>query len=320
MSPRARRGLTALAAGALLVWSLATAIAHASHPSRRRPPNMAAMTIQPTDLAAGSVLASQGYGRPPVGFRAQYNRSFRVARVSAGGVPFALDTELVLASTSALAARTVMLERKLYDSRAGRGLLGAVIIAAARRAHVSERNLRFSRPSSLGIGDGSFVETAWLRAGRIPMTTIFAELDVGPVAATLTFFGRGVALPAAIVPALASAVASHIALVLTSSIAVGTTGTTRTIGGVGALVGKGGTGTPKGPTGGGATGGTTGATSTTGSTGASGPTGPTGASGATGITGATGVTGPTGGTGSTGATGATGATGGGGPTGRSGTS
>ena len=180
--------MSALAVVVALACALAATIAQGSVP-RRRPPNMAAMTIQPSDLAPGSLLASQGYSRPPRGFRAQYDRSFRVARAPGGGAPFELDTELVLAPTNKLAARTVMLERALYASKAGRGLLSAVIVSALKHARLSQRSVRFGKPVSLAIGKGSFMESASVRTKQLAATAYFAELDVGPVAGTMTFVG-----------------------------------------------------------------------------------------------------------------------------------
>jgi hypothetical protein len=280
---RVARRITALIAVVALAWVLAATIAQAARRPHGRPPDMASMTVAPSDLAPGAVLAHQGYARPPMGFRAQYDRSFRAAQAPGGGPPFTLDTELVLAPSAAVAARTVTLERALDRSRAGRGLLGAAIVAAAGQARVAGSSATFGAPTSLGVGDASFGESVSVRGHGFVASAYFAEIAVGPVAATLTFVGAGAGgapAPSAVMQ-LASDVASHITLVLSSPLVVGSTGVTGSTGATGATGATGPTG-PSGTSGGGA--GTTvpgGSTGATGANAATGTTATTGASGAT---------------------------------------
>jgi len=276
---RAARGrLPALAGIALLASVAAAAHGRGIH---GRPPDMAAMAVLRSDLAPGAVLGRQGFSHPPRGFRAQYGRSFSVAQAPAGGSTFALSCDLLLARSDAVAARTVALQRTLYASRAGRGLLDAALVASIRHGHLhgATGSARFAMPVGIGVGAGSFAVSASLTLGNVEAHAVFAELGVGPVAATLAFVALGAPVPPATVAAIAGDVAGHIVAVLTSPVPVGVSGV------AGAMP-------PSGTTGATSLFGTTGASGATGVTGTTAATGASGPTGATGITGAT--TGPTG--------------------------
>lgn len=297
----------ALAAVTVAVLGALAGLADASA-HRDRPPNMAAMTVLPSDLAPGALLSQQGYVHAPPGFRAEYSRSFAIAQAAGGGPRFALDAVLALAPSTALARRAVVEQRRLYASRAGRGLLGGELVAAARGADARVRSgVQIQRPGGLGAGEHAFYVAATVRtAGRVRRAA-FAEFEVGPVAATLTLVSPSGSGPTrAIVAALARDVVSHVTLVLSSTIL---------------------TGSPARPTRG-----PSGASGSSGASGASGssaagwrvgggggvfsPTGPSGASGPSGSSGPTGPTGPSGGSGPTGPSAPTGGTSGpSGPTG-----
>jgi hypothetical protein len=285
---RAHTRLLALAAIALLAWVAAAAHGRGIH---GRPPNMPAMAVLRSDLAPGAAPGHQGFSRPPRGFRAQYVRSFSGAQAPAGGPTFALACDLLLAHSEVVAARTVALQRTLYGSRAGHGLLEATLVTAIRHGHRHGGigSARFGTPVGIEVGAGSFAVSASVTLGRVEAHAQFAELAAGPVAATLTFVAVGAEVPLATVSAIAGDVARHIAAVLTSSVPVGVSGVTGATPPTGTTATTGATAA----TGLFGTTGTTGATGLFGVTGATPPSGTSGASGATGLSGTTGATGPT---------------------------
>ena len=121
------------------------------------------------------------------------------------------------------------LQRTLYGSRPGRGLLEAALIAAIRHGHVRDGgsgSASVGRPVSIGVGAGSFAVSAELTLGAVHARAQFAELAVGPVAATLTFISLGDDVPLSTVSSIAGTVAGHIAAVLTSPVPPGVTGVT----------------------------------------------------------------------------------------------
>ena len=257
---RPSRTIAAGIAAATLAGALAVAATAAVKPPSGTP-DLAAMTVQPADLAPGAHSTVDHYTKPPGGFTAAYDRNFSLVRSTGGGPAFVLVSSVALAQSAHDARHFVAAERRLFTSPLGRRLLGSILVAAAgKRAHVTVGDVRFGRIDTIAPGQGSFLAPMSLKVARRSVYGDFVGLGEGPVAGTLFLITIGPHLPKGVATGLAAVVDGHINDVLGRSGATGPTGAT----------------------------GVTGVTGTTGATGTSGPTG------ATGITGAT--TGPTGST------------------------
>jgi hypothetical protein len=219
-------------------------------------PNMAAMVVQRSDLGPGTGASIGGYEKPQVGFVAAYTRTFGVAEARAGGSPFALETELELAAKASTALELVREQKVLYSSKAGRALLGSLIVSRApKKDHVTLKSLVFSAPTTLHVGTDSFIESLSIKVKGFTEILRFATLNVSRVDVSLIFEGVGTIVPSSTVTVLAGAVDGHIRKVLAKSPPSGPTGSTLPVGII----------QPTGPSG------------TTGASGASGATGATGA-------------------------------------------
>jgi hypothetical protein len=251
---RPSRTLAAGIAAAALAGAFAVAATAAVTPPSGTP-DLAAMTVQPADLAPGAHATVDRYTKPPGGFTAAYDRNFSLVRSAGGGPAFVLVNSVALAPSAQDAQHFVAAERRLFTSPLGRRLLGSILVAAAgKRAHVSIGDVRFGRIAAIAPGQGSFLAPMSLKVARRSVYGDFVGLGEGPVAGTLFLITIGPHLPKGVATGLAAVVDGHIDTVL------GRTGPT----------------------------GATGVTGVTGATGTSGPTGATGITGAT--TGPTGST------------------------------
>jgi hypothetical protein len=251
---RPSRTVVAVAAVCACVAAFAAAVAQAVTPPGGTP-NMAAMVVQRGDLGPGTGVAIGGYEKPQSGFIAAYTRTFGVAESRSGGSPFAEETELELAAKASTALKIVREEKALYSTKAGRALLGGLIVSRApKKDHVTLKSLVFSAPVALHVGSDSFIESLSVKVKGFTGILRFATLDVSRVAASLIFESVGTLVPGSTVTGLSRAVAAHIRKALAKS--SGPTGSTLPVGIIE-------------------------------------PTGPSGASGASGATGTTGATGAT---------------------------
>src|ERR1700722_8781229 len=96
-----RRTASLVALGVALALGVLVASA-AAPPPPAGTPNLAQMTIQSADLAAGAKVGTDAYAKPPANFIAEYNRSFKAATTKSGARMFGLDTQVLLANTAAV--------------------------------------------------------------------------------------------------------------------------------------------------------------------------------------------------------------------------
>jgi hypothetical protein len=112
------------AAAAAAICALAAASAQAYSPPKGTP-NLAKMTLQPSDLAPGATLLVNSYFDPGGGvhLRAEYDRDWGAAS-TAGGVKLQqLQTQITLATSTAWAHTIFTQVPSIYGSSGGRGSL-----------------------------------------------------------------------------------------------------------------------------------------------------------------------------------------------------
>jgi hypothetical protein len=217
------RTATALAATLALLGVFAAAALAVTPPAGT--PNLGSMTVQSADLRPGSIITIDGYQAPPAGFLAVYERDFRVAQTTRGGVLFALSTQVQLTSSTAVARRVLALERTEFGSTAGHRLLVASILRSAG-GKVKAKNVHFGPVVRIAPGSGSFDERVTLALGARTSTSEIIEVGHGPAIALLVAVAPGAHVPGALSLSLAGDVARHMSTVFASNGSTGTTGST----------------------------------------------------------------------------------------------
>ena len=208
------------------VFALATPAAFAAAPPPGTP-DLAAMALQASDLAPGALAAHQGYVRPTAGFIAQYDGGFITASTPDGASYYSLGDYISISASASTVNRFFGAEKAFFLSAQGHRLLDGVIIAAAgRRAHLSDREIRYESGGTLGVGTASFLETIGLQTGSVDVHEDVVLFAQGTVYVLLIMTGDpGVTIPRADAGALATAIDGHINSVLAFG-ATGATGTT----------------------------------------------------------------------------------------------
>jgi len=160
MSRRSRR--TAVSSGVLAVLALcAVPVAFASPPVTppAGTPNMAAMVLQPSDLAPGASVAAQRYVAPPSAFTAEYAVVFTGAATTDGTKFDSIEDDVVLASTPSPAATLEASAQADFATPSWRrAFIKGSIKAAGKKAHLKAKDFKFSPTASAGIGSASYVE------------------------------------------------------------------------------------------------------------------------------------------------------------------
>lgn len=227
------RTATALAASLVLLAAAATTALALTPPAGT--PNLAAMTVQRSDLQPGSVVTIDGYQTPPAGFRAVYERDFRIAQTAPGGTLFALETQIQLTPSATVGSRVIGLERIEFGSKAGHKLLeSAIVRSAGAGSGVKAKDVHFGAVVRIAPGKGSFDERITLRLGAHTETSEIIEVGGGPVIALLVAVTPGTRVPASLSIALATDVARHVTAVLARTGSTGTTGASGSTGATGA--------------------------------------------------------------------------------------
>ena len=217
------RTAAALAATVVLLGVLAGAAFAITPPSGT--PDLAAMTVQRADLQPGSVTTINAYETPPAGFLAVYERDFRLAQTAPGGTLFALETQVQLAASTAIAQRIVALERVEFGSKAGHMVIEAAIVrSAGSGSGLKAKDVHFGAVARIAPGRGSFDERVTLRLGARTVTSEIIEVGEGPVLDLLVAVTPGTHVPSSLSKTLAADVARHIRTVLASSSSTGSTG------------------------------------------------------------------------------------------------
>jgi hypothetical protein len=193
---------------------------------------MAAMVLQPADLAAGAVVGQQGYVTPPRGFSAQYDGDFKTASTPDGVTYFSLSDFVALAPSATTVSSFVGEETTVFRSKSGHKLLSSVIISAAgRKAHLKAKDIKYSDLGSVGIGESSFAEAIGVHARHVSVHEDVVLFQQGTVYGFLVMAANpGEKIPTSDATLLAGAMDSHIDSVLGSTGSTGSTGTSGTTG------------------------------------------------------------------------------------------
>jgi hypothetical protein len=223
-----RRRRICVALSATVVLSAAGAALAATVTPPAGTPNMAAMVLQPSDLAAGAVAGREGYAAAPAGFTAQYDGTFTTASTPDGISYYAIGDFVAIAPSAATASAFVASETRVFRSKAGHKLLDAVIISAAgKKAHLKARDIKYESLGSIGVGQGSFAETIGLHVKHVSVHEDVVLFGQGTTYAFLIMTARpGEKVPTSDATALAGAIDAHITSVLGATGSTGTTGAT----------------------------------------------------------------------------------------------
>lgn len=191
-------------------------------------PDLAAMVLQPGDLAPGAVLGAQGYIKPPSGLTAEYDSSFTSAATPDGVSYLLLSDNVALASTTTAASDYFDGERDAFDTSKGRKLLVRDIIArAGKKSVLKAKDLKFSAAGSAGVGTSSFIETLTISVKHTKSREVIVLLNEGTVNVILALTGKiNESVPHSDAIALAGDIDTHIDAVLSASGASGASGTT----------------------------------------------------------------------------------------------
>ncbi|HEY1778721.1 MAG TPA: hypothetical protein VGG41_21370 [Solirubrobacteraceae bacterium] len=193
-------------------------------------PNLALMTIQPSDLAAGAKPVLSAYATAPKNFAAAYDRNYASAKTSSGVALFGLNSQVLLAKTEGAAKGYFALERSIYRSKSGRRLLAKAIAQSSFNKGVAITVVGFGAFRSLGVGTQSLLQTMTLKVRGVRATADFIVLRVGSVVTSVTLLLINSKRSLAVAKQLAGDVADHIAAVLSPTGPTGTTGASGTTG------------------------------------------------------------------------------------------
>jgi hypothetical protein len=189
-------------------------------------PDLAAMALQPSDLAPGAAAGQQGYVTPETGFTAQYDGDFTTASTPDGVSYFSINDFVSIAQTASTVAAFVATEQNFFRSKDGHKVLDqAIIRAAGKSAHLKAKNIRYAAAGSISIADESFLETIGVATRRSSAHEDVVMLAQGRVYALLIMAGNpGEKIPASDASSLASAIDSHINDALAPSGSTGSSG------------------------------------------------------------------------------------------------
>jgi len=206
----------AVAALALAVF---TAAAEAYSPPRGTP-DLAKMSLQPSDLARGATLLFSGYLDPGSGLnlRAQYDRDFGAAATTAGVKLAQIQIYLTLANSTAYAKTLFAQLSPLYSSESGRATLALEVIPVSVQGfHPTSGNTRFGELRSAGIGQQSLIESGTITTKDATIAADFVSLRVDGVIASLAVVAAQPPLADSVAIGLARTVAAHITSVLAAT-------------------------------------------------------------------------------------------------------
>jgi len=207
----------AAAALALAVWAAAAAQAY-SPP--RGTPDLARMTLQPSDLARGATVLFSGYLDPGTGLnlRTQYDRDFGAAATTAGVKLAQIQIYLTLADSTAYAKTLFAQLTSLYSSESGHAILALEVVPVSVNGfHPTPNNARFGKLRSAGIGQQSLLESGTITTKSATIVADFVSLRVDGVLASLAIVAAQPPLADAVAIGLARTVAAHITSVLAAA-------------------------------------------------------------------------------------------------------
>ena len=140
-----------IALGASLTLGL-TGVAAAAVTPPAGTPNLAAMVLQPGDLAAGAIAGTQRYVTPFGGFTAQYDGSFTTAATPDGVSYYLVSDGVSLAPDAAVVSTLFGAEKAFFNSKKGHKLVDKGIIqGAGKKAHLKASNIKFKDRGSIAV-------------------------------------------------------------------------------------------------------------------------------------------------------------------------
>lgn len=209
-----RRTPRRAAAAAMTIAALGATTAQAYTPPKGIP-DLAKMTLQPSDLAPGATLLVSSYFDAGTGLhlRAEYNRDWGAAS-TAGGVKLQqLQTQITLATSTTWAQTVFDQVASIYGSSGGREDLIANV-DAGNGSSATLKDARFSKLGSIGVGQQSFYESATIATKGSTLIAGFAWIRVGGGMAVLMVVAPRPPLADSVTIALAKTLAAHMTSVL----------------------------------------------------------------------------------------------------------
>ena len=201
-------------AAALAICALASGSAQAYSPPKGTP-DLAKMTLQPSDLVPGATLLVNTYSDPGGGFhlRAEYDRDWGAASTASGVKLQQLQTQITLATSTAWAHTIFTQVPSIYGSSGGRGSL-IDNIDAGNGSSATLKNARFSKLRSIGVGQQSMYGSATIATKASTIAAGFAWIRVDAAIALLVVVAPKAPLADSVTIALAKTVAAHMTAVL----------------------------------------------------------------------------------------------------------
>jgi hypothetical protein len=192
-------------------------------------PNLAAMVLQPGDLAAGAVAGTQRYVTPLSGFTAQYDGIFTTAATPDGVGYYLVSDGVSLAPDASVVSTLFGAEKAFFNSKKGHKLVDKGIIQdAGKKAHLKASSIKFKDRGSIGVGGGSFLLAIGISSKHTSIHEDLVLFEQGTVYVELVLTGKpGKSIPGSDAVLLATAIDSHVNSVLASTGTTGLTGATQ---------------------------------------------------------------------------------------------
>jgi hypothetical protein len=207
--------LRVAAVAALALAAIAVAAAQAFTPPKGTP-DLAKMTLQPSDLAAsGKVTSSYQPVVEGSNERAEYLRAF-LAPTTRGGVKLeSISTAVQLFDTTADATAAFAQDQRVEGSATGRMVLfGAWHPASGPGSGATLRDAHFAPLAAIGAGRQSLLLSMTVATPGSTLVADSVDLRVGDVLVGLEIGATTPKLTASLATGLARAVAAHVKSVL----------------------------------------------------------------------------------------------------------
>jgi hypothetical protein len=202
------------AAAAVAICAIAAASAQAYSPPKGTP-DLAKMTVQPSDLAPGATLLVNGYFDPGSGFheRAEYDRDWGAASTTGGVKLQQLQTEVTLATSTSWAHTIFGQIPGIYGSSGGRSSL-IDNIDAGNGSSATLGDARFAKLRSIGVGQQALYGSATITTKGSTLAVGFAWVRVDAAIALLVVVVPKAPLADSVTITIAKRVAAHMTSVL----------------------------------------------------------------------------------------------------------
>ena len=210
-----RRTTRRAAVAAIAISALAAASAEAYSPPKGTP-NLAKMTLQPSDLAPGATLLVNSYtdpGGPGLHVCAEYDRDWGAASTTGGVKLQQLQTSITLTTSTTWAHIVFGQIPGIYGASGGRGSL-IDNVDAGNGSSATLRDARFSKMRSIGVGQQSIYGSATIATKGSTLAIGFAWVRVDAAIALVLAVAPRPPLADSVTIALAKTMAAHMTSVL----------------------------------------------------------------------------------------------------------